>query len=68
MCYRDGRGSLVICDKAPVSITITKHAQDNGCTIISTPHDAFMVSRLIFQRRAPVGSYDAPRRTYNIQT
>lgn len=42
-----GAGCLVICDKAPVSITITKHAQDNGCTIISTPHDAFMVSRLI---------------------
>lgn len=49
-----GAGCLVICDKAPVSITITKHAQDNGCTIISTPHDAFMVSRLIFQS-VPVG-------------
>ena len=44
-----GAGCIVVCDKAPVGITITKLAQDNGCTIISTPHDAFMVSRLIYQ-------------------
>lgn len=49
-----GAGCLVVCDKAPVSITITRIAQDNGCTIISSPHDAFTVSRLIFQS-IPIG-------------
>ena len=49
-----GAGCIVICDKAPVPITITRLAQDNGCTIISTPHDAFMAARLIFQS-IPIG-------------
>lgn len=49
-----GAGCIVVCDKAPVSITISKLAQDNGCTIISSPHDAFIVSRLIFQS-IPIG-------------
>lgn len=44
-----GAGCIVVCDKAPVPITISRLAQDNGCTIISSPHDAFIVSRLIFQ-------------------
>ncbi len=44
-----GAGCLVICEKAPVSITISRLAQEYGCTIISSPHDAFMVSRLIYQ-------------------
>lgn len=49
-----GAGCIVVCDKATIPMTITKLAQDNGCTIISTPHDAFMVSRLIYQS-IPVG-------------
>ncbi len=49
-----GAGCIVICEKAPVSITISRIAQDNGCTIISSPHDAFTVSRLIFQS-IPIG-------------
>ena len=49
-----GAGCIVVCDKAPVSITISRIAQDNGCTIISSPHDAFTVSRLIFQS-IPIG-------------
>lgn len=49
-----GAGCIVVCEKAPVSITITRIAQDNGCTIISSPHDAFTVSRLIFQS-IPIG-------------
>ncbi len=49
-----GAGCIVICDKSPVSITISKLAQDNGCTVISSPHDAFTVSRLIFQS-IPIG-------------
>lgn len=44
-----GAGCIVVCEKAPVSITISRLAQENGCTIISSPHDAFLVSRLIFQ-------------------
>ncbi len=44
-----GAGCIVVCEKAPVSITISRLAQENGCTIISSPHDAFTVSRLIYQ-------------------
>lgn len=49
-----GAGCIVVCEKAPVSMTISKLAQDNGCTIISSPHDAFTVSRLIYQS-IPIG-------------
>lgn len=49
-----GAGCLVICEKAPVSVTISRLASECGCTIISSPYDAFMVSRLIFQS-IPVG-------------
>lgn len=49
-----GAGCLVICEKAPVSITIARLAQEYGCTIISSPYDAFTVSRLIYQS-IPVG-------------
>lgn len=49
-----GAGCLIICDKAPVSITISRLATEYGCTIITSPHDAFTVSRLIFQS-IPVG-------------
>lgn len=44
-----GAGCIVVCDKAPVSITISRLAQEYGCTVISSPHDAFTVSRLIYQ-------------------
>lgn len=44
-----GAGCLVICEKAPVSITISRLATECGCTIISSPHDALTVSRLIFR-------------------
>lgn len=49
-----GAGCIVICENAPVGVTITKMAQENGCTIISSPHDAFTVSRLIYQS-IPIG-------------
>lgn len=49
-----GAGCIVVCEKAPVSMTISKLAQDNGCTVISSPHDAFTVSRLIYQS-IPIG-------------
>ena len=44
-----GADCIIICDKAPVTMTITKLAQAGDCTIISSPHDAFTVSRLIYQ-------------------
>lgn len=40
---------IVVCDGAKVSKTITKLAQNNGCTIISTPFDTFTAARLINQ-------------------
>lgn len=49
-----GAGCIVLCENAPVGVTITKKAQENGCTIISSPHDAFTVSRLIYQS-IPIG-------------
>ena len=42
-------GCIVVCEGAPVSMTIKKLAIENNCTIIGTPHDAFTVSRLINQ-------------------
>ena len=40
---------LVVCDGAPVSMTISKLAQERGCTIIKTPYDTFTAARLINQ-------------------
>lgn len=40
---------IVVCMGAPVSKTIKKLAQEKGCTIISTPHDTYIVARLINQ-------------------
>ena len=49
-----GAGCIIVCEDAQVSVSITKMAQDNGCTIICTPYDALTVSRLIFQS-VPIG-------------
>lgn len=40
---------LIVCEGATVSMTIRKLAQERGCTVISTPHDTYMVARLINQ-------------------
>lgn len=40
---------IIICDGAEVSKTITKLAQEKGCSIIITPYDPYTVSRLINQ-------------------
>ena len=40
---------IIICDGANVSKTITKLAEDRGCSIISTPYDTYTVARLINQ-------------------
>ncbi len=40
---------IIICDGAEVSKTITKLAQEKGCSIIITPYDTYTVARLINQ-------------------
>ncbi|MGN0152248.1 MAG: putative manganese-dependent inorganic diphosphatase [Wujia sp.] len=40
---------IIICDGAVVSKTITKLAEEKGCSIISTPYDTYTVARLINQ-------------------
>ncbi len=42
-------GCIVICEGASVSLTIKKLAEENGCTVLSTPHDAYTAARLINQ-------------------
>ncbi len=42
-------GCIVVCDGAPVSITIKSLAKERGCTVISSPHDTYTVARLINQ-------------------
>ena len=40
---------IIVCEGAPVSITIKKLATERNCTVISSPHDTFTVARLINQ-------------------
>lgn len=40
---------IIICDGASVSKTITKLAEDRGCSIIRTPYDTYTAARLINQ-------------------
>ncbi len=40
---------IVVCEGAPVSVTIQKLASENGCNVISTPHDTYTVARLMNQ-------------------
>ena len=40
---------IIVCMGAKVSKTIRKLAQENGCSIIVTPHDTFTVARMINQ-------------------
>lgn len=49
-----GAACIIICENAPVSMTISRLAAEKGCAIILSPHDAFTVSRLIFQS-IPIG-------------
>ena len=42
-------GCIIVCDGAPVSMTIKKLGEEHNCTIISSPHDTFTVARLINQ-------------------
>lgn len=40
---------IIVCEGAPISITISKLAKEKNCTVIRTPYDAFTVARLINQ-------------------
>lgn len=40
---------IIVCEGAPVSLTIQKLAEERACTVISTPHDTYTVARLINQ-------------------
>jgi len=40
---------LVVCEGAPVSMTIKKLATEEGCIVIQTPFDTFTAARLINQ-------------------
>jgi manganese-dependent inorganic pyrophosphatase len=40
---------IIVCDGARVSFTISKLAENKGCTIIKTPYDTYTVARLINQ-------------------
>ena len=42
-------GCIVVCEDAAVSLTIRKMAEEHGCTIMRSPHDAYKVARLINQ-------------------
>lgn len=42
-------GCIVICEGAPVSRTIQKLAEQNGCTVLCTPLDTYTAARLINQ-------------------
>ena len=44
-----GASCLIVCIGAKVSMTISKIAAARGCRIITTPYDAYTVSRLINQ-------------------
>ncbi|SNU04553.1 manganese-dependent inorganic pyrophosphatase [Lachnospiraceae bacterium] len=41
--------AIIVCAGAKVTTTIRKLARENGCKVISTPHDTFTVARLIYQ-------------------
>lgn len=50
LCAIENRAEcIIVCEGAPVSRTIRKLAENNGCKVISTPHDTYTVARLINQ-------------------
>lgn len=51
-----GASCLVVCEGAKVSKTIIRLAEEHGCVIIQSPHDAFTVARLI-DLSMPIGYF-----------
>ncbi|MCI9361204.1 MAG: putative manganese-dependent inorganic diphosphatase [Hungatella sp.] len=40
---------IIVCEGAAVSMTIKKLAQEHGCTVLTTPYDAYTAARLVNQ-------------------
>ena len=40
---------IIVCEGAPISLTIRKLAEGRSCTLISTPYDTYTAARLINQ-------------------
>ena len=40
---------IIVCEGAPVSLTIRKLAEERGCTVLTTPYDTYTAARLINQ-------------------
>ena len=40
---------IIVCEGAGVSMTIQKLAQERGCTVLTTPYDAYTAARLVNQ-------------------
>lgn len=47
---------IIVCEGAGVSMTIRKLAAEHGCTVITTPYDAYTAARLINQSM-PIGYF-----------
>ncbi len=47
---------IIVCEGARVSMTIEKLAREHGCTVITTPYDAYTAARLINQSM-PIGYF-----------
>ncbi len=51
-----GADCIIVCEGAAVSMTIKKLAAEKGCTVMTTPYDAFTAARLINQSM-PIGYF-----------
>ncbi len=51
-----GADCIIVCEGAAVSMTIQKLAREKGCTVMTTPYDAFTAARLINQSM-PIGYF-----------
>ena len=47
---------IIVCEGAAVSMTIRKLAQEHGCTVMTTPYDAYTAARLI-NHSMPIGHF-----------
>ncbi len=60
-------GCIIVCMGASISKTIQKLAAQHDCRIISTPHDTYMVARLITQS-TPVGYFMKKTKLHTFKT
>lgn len=62
-----GASCIIVCDGAPVSLTIKKIAEEHNCTVISSPHDTYTAARLINQSM-PIKHFMSTGRFINFLT